>query len=103
MKNSAKLKTAYLEQTNIFYFSFKPNRWNSIYVSKPKGNTILMKDFDFSVDLYIKVLHSKALCSVQQARIKPTQTINEKSGYLCSYPPLFRGHTPYSYSNFYTL
>lgn len=59
MKNSAKLKPAGLKQT-FHYFSFKPNSWNSIFdATKPKGNTILMKDFDYSVDLYIKVLHSK--------------------------------------------
>jgi len=104
MKNSEKLKTVYLKLTNIFYFSFKPNIWNCIlYVTKPKSFYFNEGLFDFSMDSCIEVLHSKVLCSVQQAGIKPTQTINVKSSYLCSYPLLFCGHTAYSYPNFYTL
>lgn len=103
MKRFANLKTEYLKWTNIFYFLFKPDRWNSVSnVTKSKDNTILKKDLNLSVDLYIQVLYSKALCSVQQAGIKPMQTINEKSSYLCSYPLLFCGHTTYSYPSFYT-
>lgn len=66
---------------NIFYLN-QTDGTPYLTLPSPKGNTILMKGIDFTVGLYMKVCHGKVLCSVQQARIKPIEIINEKSSYL---------------------
>lgn len=58
MKSSAKLKIECLKQTNAFYLN-QTDVTPYLTLPSPKGNTISIKYFDFTVDLYIKFLIAK--------------------------------------------